>query len=1694
MGAQLFGDPEQERRDAMRAAARRAAVTSYRATATQAQAQNLSNIVAAYPHLTPQTAVPLAMAGQTADSELTAQVAFKAAKNNMGKRHWWSTPLDIVGDVFGGAADLLGEAGEVGTDILKPVTRTGLGVIAAPFEEGAGAVRAIAANAGDIAAGAVSGLVSGAATGAATLTPWGVIGGAIGGTVIGGVGGALAQAKGVKVEGEGWRPQSTILTSLTGGGSMGQGYLPGGTAAEHAAERARETGRIGEHAFTPGRFLASAVFDEDTAPYKLLSGLVDATNAWELDPMVVAGKAFHEAKATGALSGRFDVPTKAQKLLGGAEEATGLADDAERAGAELADDLLPKAAEAVAPPAVPVATPPPKPLPQLRPGTEGHVRSLSEVADVVYRDTGPLGALGIIPESPELQSGMAGLDRLHFSNTPDMALGQAGQTGLLFELDAAGLQGKVNLAKPGLKQAYDQGMAELIAMGNDQASYQKAVRRVTIRPDMQITDIVQRRQLQNTFRSLERKGWVKEVLEDGSTRYTRPDLAGGAAIAGREADAYEAERAAAGLVDGAHRPAIIPENARAFLDSAKGVKLKNLLAKTDDYEDLRRILGDGVDHKTLLEILDAKSVETIDQALVGRLGLDRGLETSRNFTVGAGKLAVERVTDRVRFLGKMPSEGIKWSRPQEAIEQYTRLQRSAKMPAEAISRNNEALARALAAGDIERAEGIVLRDFVGHEKGVLAQAGAAPEFAKKLGDRWASINQVLRRELIDEIGQGDNVGGVIINGETRQLALPHLIVEGMDEFLKLDPKEIRSLRRSVGMFSPVFQAKYLGTGVAGGIDTAAWLTNKVWKVSALFRGSYITRNLAEAQARMGAVGLDTAFRHPIDYLAWVVGDQTGIANALRKVGGGGGRGRLNILGEAFDANPALVERELRGAMNHFAESIGTRSELGMSAGRAKGRDTRVWQRGEVGHAEAMADHLERLHSDPLARRIANSGTSARTNADFPLHGLMRDPEMRDALDQYARLTRQKQMSSMGGRRIPDEDAVMSFANNTRKHVQEVGGNSPEMFDAIATGELDGIPMRLANGRRNPRFTEKVQQLVADGHGPNAIKGRTIIEMEAADKLNRGVNRIYEVIDTVPMGKFTYGPAHKQAYWQEAKQMIVAANPEAQARIIDMAQEARMPKDFVADLRARAAASEGELNAEAINGLIDQRAGDQLKKLLYQANEKTQLQDILRIVFPFMGAQMNSLKVWAKLGMENPAVPARVNQIFHGARGTGTFYKDPQTGEEMFTYPGSGILTQALLGVKVPLGGAVAGLNMFGSGLLPGAGPMVQMPVRWFLPDKPKFDQIREFLDPYGEAAEGGTIEQFGPPWIKRLLRGKAADPGDKAFGDAIFSIYSAGLSNGKYSNSTPEAMAAGLEDAKHRARLLYVIEGVAAGVGAPNTPSHEFMAADKDGRWWMMGALKEEYRAFMDEDPRTAMTRFVDKFGINVVSLVQPSTYTGGKIVSDASTASGDWARTHEDLIGDYENIYGLFSPSVNSDEFDSQTWARQQRNGERWPLNAEQRAKLANDKLAKTIFYNAKDRFGPYPSAPQKEVLRALHEALQREYPGYEENVGLPEGIKVEQKIADLERAVRDERLADNPVIGPTRAYLAARAKLNELAVGAGRANINAAKDMAPYREILRRLGNALADENPAFGNVWDRVLRSEIDIDEVEEVPVGA
>lgn len=296
----------------------------------------------------------------------------------------------------------------------------------------------------------------------------------------------------------------------------------------------------------------------------------------------------------------------------------------------------------------------------------------------LWRETTPEQARTLLPGS--LEDTPFGFTELYFSETPDLALGQGGNQGVLLEFDLENaatldrsIHGRFNTSKPGWDFHARAGNAEFIGL-DKMPAYREALQRVTVKPNAK-AGRVQKAAFENDLEDLERKGWAKRELPDGSREYTRPNgkdapvtVPDGVSLPMTRADATAAleqtrlERQRVASQFGALTPAEPPATSSVTvvdrMDSTPIVTGKDRLdleSYNDTIEELEAYLRDpsnpspgiqsmirtGIDPQGLLE-----HTKTARAALLERNTPIRSQSEVRTFTTNAAESASQREYQR----------------------------------------------------------------------------------------------------------------------------------------------------------------------------------------------------------------------------------------------------------------------------------------------------------------------------------------------------------------------------------------------------------------------------------------------------------------------------------------------------------------------------------------------------------------------------------------------------------------------------------------------------------------------------------------------------------------------------------------------------------------------------------------------------------------------------------------------------------------------------------------------------------------------------------------------------------------------------------------------------------------------------------------------------------------------------------------
>lgn len=914
------------------------------------------------------------------------------------------------------------------------------------------------------------------------------------------------------------------------------------------------------------------------------------------------------------------------------------------------------------------------------------------------------------------------------------------------------------------------------------------------------------------------------------------------------------------------------------------------------------------------------------------------------------------------------------------------------------------------------------------------------------------------------------------DGTVLDLPGPRWLNERFNQTIEMpDAREVRRL-----VASPAYRSLVNSDAWAGAVGAADWAVG-AWKVMVLLRPAWSIRVIGDELGRIAATGT-SPFLHPLSYIALVLGnpDNPRLLRPLERLG----RAKTDITGAAWD----LGDDYGVGLTNRFADFKGTK-KIYLSHFDVVDRADEHW-------ARALVEELYRVSQEPATRRALSQPPEQFLDElwEAPWGKRLRKQMAsgRDPGDPWLRVLDERPVSDAYGRAILDQ-------------LENLTGGDETLRVALVTGKWEDVPLTKLR-EATEEAIEKARRYQVEGKGPNYVKIQRHVTRQVGQRENditkfrEGVNWLFDALMTRPSNYLSRSPTFRQRYWEEVAQLAPALGPKARDRLLANLPGANLPVPLEQRIRqALHRAGTDGLRLDAADAILKRRALNHTRDLLYDLHKKSQVMDALRLVVPFGEAWKEILTTWAKIIRDYPQVPRRAQQLVQGAHeaefdpvtglptgdGEGFFRWDPQTRQEVFTYPASGWLTQALTGVPVPLKGPVRNLNLVSQGL-PGLGPAVTVPAAWIIPDKPSWDKVREVIFPFG-TPEGANplfqaVEQTMPAWARKIVSSFADPRSDRLFANTVFDVAAYLASTGEYDIQGPNAFTEInrlLTDAKEKAGWLYWIRGVAQAT-TPSSPGFDFYV-EKNENLILLQKLRDDYNEMRDRHgPKEAFVRFLDKYGVENLFATQAKSEPN-VVGLETTKEQRDWARRNKDLVERYPTTWALLAPKGTT--YDPTAYQAQVADFQRDPLTPEEMVHRANARLAQAIYSRAQERLGGEPfTARERAYLRELRQALREQYPGF------PQGYDTEElpnQILELERAAGDPKVRDTPVGKALTLYFQARASANEKAQQAGLASATTAEKAAPLREWLREYADRLIGTYPEFRRAWELLLSNELEDD---------
>ena len=993
-----------------------------------------------------------------------------------------------------------------------------------------------------------------------------------------------------------------------------------------------------------------------------------------------------------------------------------------------------------------------------------------------------------------------------------------------------------------------------------------------------------------------------------------------------------------------------------------------------------------------------------------------------------------------------------------------------------------------------------LRDSVGTPTSP-REVRFAQQIQENIGRIWKQRHEEVSGYLHREAGRPRSHVPTTVGGQEIDYSqVPQLATEYLSRNIPLP--DMQEIRRHIGGYAKAMKAmnNLPRPLVEGTVDFLGGMMTSAWKPLVLLRGAYISRVVGEEQLRMAASGLDSAFRHPVSYFAYLTGRRGGVGvagNPIREM-------------RQFQA---IAQRKGGG---HIGRKPG---EIGLP-------DRPIVRRGQVTDnefARAWADDMSMMVNDETATAVARMGTTEAKDWFWSGKGQKFRRELSTA-EHHRNLARSRQ-------------AADDYIDGVWLRIEEKTRGNSDLIEAIASGRLDGKQIRWAGpkGGSGPTALQRGLRDRLDEVGISEVRGRRYVttsrrgsnDHALLDRYNRAVDFGADIIMSKPTNRMSRFPTWQQSYVRNIESQLGFMDAATQQKVIRWAaKEANLSRTQVRRMERTARVGQGNAipDVETADLIGRAAATRDTRKLLYELTELGQFSDMMRPAMPFAEAWKEIMISWARILRDRPQTIRRGQMAIDGARGSGFFHSDPSTGEEMFTYPGGHLISRALLSGEFDSGlgrtvagipgvgpaammargafmdeqpaefdmeGRATGLNLFAGSIIPGLGPAVTIPAGRVVPDRPSWDWVRDnLIFPFGAPdTERGIAAAVQPAWMQKFSTALRDNPeADRIYANSVFDVARALVASGEFSTNSPEEIEELMAVSKERAKGLWLVRG-ASQFALPTGPEINFRVQDLEQQWWPYQVLTQEFHRLREEHgDDVAMDEFIATFGTDLISLVQAKSR---QIVPRPISRTGhDWMRENEELASAYPVTIGLIAPDDPTGEFHFPAYQRQFDEGTRERLDPRQMTWLSNDALGRFAYRNAVENIDGNDQGSAEARARIRSELMER-FPGFNSHVGVTERPSAEDQINELERMSKDPRLADEPAISGVREYLAAREQANEwVRTMAPRSrSFASSQETAWIRSWLREQAQRIIQSNPSFIPAWERAFERELRDDELTE-----
>lgn len=1137
-------------------------------------------------------------------------------------------------------------------------------------------------------------------------------------------------------------------------------------------------------------------------------------------------------------------------------------------------------------------------------------------------------------------------------------------------------------------------------------------------------------------------------------------------------------REAAGMVKG-HRSDVIAERAAHWAQTPEARRLWERVAEEDDFYSIwasplgQQIAKAPGGRRVLRALQAADNPDDVQRIVAPMLGVELATKptvgalsrlAAGGDEFGAGSAArrlmlpvVGKRVDELRFWHDVPNSKVTWDDLDGGLETLHDYARNAKLPTERISTYLQRWSEIRSPFEARTKGYEIVTDMLDEiEVSLVEKFGVDPAKARNLTRIADQVHKDNAAFLSDAMADGTaGLGDHFVSaGElVRSPHSPTMLAEAMQDGMVLP--DFRAMRRATSKFGPALDLP----GVNGSVMFAQTLMDQVWRPLTVLRVGWMPRIVGEGQLRLAALGWDALPNHPFKTLLWIAGGKKATAPT----------------GEQWQDIA-----EWRKATNFELYKAG-----GLDAQRAVHSGGRVVPKSDPAAPHGWADSIERMMDDSVMRRVAGADDLDTVKAWF------RSDEARPIRESVARL--QDEWAGMAD----DPNLANLYVDFADRLVTYHSGGNGAVRQIVATRRLeDGKAVRNAKDLRKglqPFADSMPDEVWAPAQVVQRLSGSGQAH-QLIDQWDDALNTAFYLIGGKWESIVNRSHALRQAHARHMLRLTEAMSPQEAARSLAWAEKQGFPKDLMAEFKQavqRAGTNPRELTFGAGDEIARALALDDSLKVLYDVTKRGQWADIVRAFIPFGEAWREIVGTWGRIAVKEPQTIRRAQQAVQGIKGSSLFYTDPTSGEEMFAFPFGGLVSKVLFGSdtsKAEFVGSVKGLNLLGSSLLPGTGPLVQIPAAVLLPKSPKLDWVRSTLNPFGDPdVEGGVLETFMPAWLRRVVEGFVDSPErNRVFANVVKDVMATLVSTGEYSLDTPLEQKRTIDAATSRARALTIVRGIAQFI-SPTAPQIRFKKKDLEGNWWLAVAMGQEYRRLAYDEglgDEAAMGALMARFGDDAHLWVESkSTMLQERALTTEGAA---WERQNPDLVAKYANTVGFFAPGTEFGVFDYTAYKRVLDEGAGEALTPKQWALVSQGTLGSIAFERAKRLAAQTYAEGSREyraVVSEVRAQLAEQYPGFDTFTGVGRRADTEAQIRELQRAAHDPAMADaSPeLVDALRVYFQYRqdAMFTLRRIGVSTFTAERARVV---RDRLRQAAAQISDDAPEFLPVWHRVLAREL------------